>query len=83
LIAKCKSESLLAYTVVIFYVLSSTVRVSNMDSAIHRLDSLSVYSVIVFCIIIATCFKSGRVGRLDRTRFANRLVQFMKYFLAI
>jgi len=54
-----------------------------VDSAIRRLDALPGYSVIVFCIIIASCFKSGRVGRLDHTRFANQLVQFTKYFLAI
>lgn len=83
LFAKSKSESLLAYIVVTSYVLSSTVRVSDMDSTIHRLRSLPVYSVIVFYIVIESRFKSGRVGRLDRTRFTNQLVQFTKYFLAI
>jgi hypothetical protein len=83
LFAKSRSVSLLAYIVIIFDVLSSIVRVSDMVSAIRRLDSLSVYSVIVFCFIISSCFKSGRVGRFDRTRFANQLVQFTKYFLAI
>ena len=83
LFAKSRSVSLLAYIVVIFYVLSSTVRVSDMDSAINRLDSLFIYSVIVFCVIISSCFKSDRVGGLDRTRFANQLVQFTNYFLAI
>lgn len=65
------------------YVLSGTVRVSDMASAIHRSDALPVCSVIVFYVIIASCFKSGRVGRFDRMRFANQLVQFTKYFLAI
>jgi hypothetical protein len=68
LFAKSISESLLAYVIVVFYVFVSTVRVSGMDSVIHRSDSFPVYSVIVFYVMTESCFKSGR------SRFENQLI---------
>jgi hypothetical protein len=64
---------------VIFYVLNSAVRISDMDSVIHSLISLPVYSVIVYYVTIASCFRSG----LTVNSFTNRVVQFTKCFFAI